>query len=123
MKIYNSHPNQTKIAEQLVSNHTSSQSKEPNANELCERCQKNKSSIGVIIQGIYYKLCTDCKPLPKVSSGHARWARSVDLEDHEADIQQPYGADGQPNSKFVKLYPKQASAIFSDEQIKDILRS
>jgi hypothetical protein len=102
---------------------TSSVSKEPSANELCERCHQNKSSIGVVIQGVYYKLCMACKPLPKVSSGHARWSRSIDLEDHEADVQQPYGADGKPNATFVKLYPKQASAVFSDEQIKDILRS
>lgn len=72
---------------------------------------------------MYYKICSSCKPLPKVSSGHARWSRTIDAEDHEADIQQPYGADGKPNATFVKLYPEQARAVFSEKQIKDILRN
>lgn len=89
----------------------------------CEICNLNESSLGVIIQGVYYKICAECKPRPQVSSGHARWARSVDLEDHEADIQQPYNADGTRNATFVKLYPKQARAVFSEKEIEDTLRS
>jgi hypothetical protein len=92
-------------------------------NEICEICKRNKASLSAIIQGVYYKfLCEDCKPAPNVSSGHARWARDIDLQDHEADIQQPYGKDGKPNPHFIRLYPKQAKAVFSEKQMRDASR-
>lgn len=86
----------------------------------CAICKTNPATISAIIDGVYYKaLCASCKPLPKVSSGHARWQRDIDVIDHEADIQQPYNSDGSINAKFAKLYPKQAKALFSDKQIRD----
>lgn len=87
----------------------------------CALC-KNKAEIGVIVKGKYLKLCLDCKPLPKVSSGYAEWERGRDLEDHQFDVLQPYGANGKPNPDFIKAYPKQARAVFTDEQINDTLR-
>ena len=54
----------------------------------------------------------------QVSSGDARWQRTIDLENHEADIQQPYNADGSINVRFARLYPKQAAALFSKEQLR-----
>lgn len=85
---------------------------------LCERCNKRNAEYGAIIQGIYYHLCGQCMPRSKVSSGHARWERSIDLEDHEADIQQPYNADGSINPDFARLYPKQAAALFTPDQLR-----
>lgn len=85
---------------------------------LCENCQKKPAELGVVLDGVYRKLCYGCKPKPQVSSGHARWSRGIDLEDHEADIQQPYNADGSVNTRFAKFYPKQAKAIFTDEQLR-----
>lgn len=87
---------------------------------LCEICLKNPATSSAIIQGVYYKnVCDSCKPNSRISSGHARWERSIDAEDHEADIIQPYGADGGINPKFAKLYPKQAKALFTDEDIRN----
>lgn len=53
-----------------------------------------------------------------MSSGHARWNRSIDTEDHEHEIQQPYNADGSINTKFAKLYPMQAGKLFTPEEIR-----
>lgn len=92
---------------------------------LCEICQTNPSSCAAIIQGKYYRsVCEVCKVSnAKVSSGHARWSRSIDVEDHEADIQQPYNSDGTINIKFAKLYPKQAKALFNEKQLRDANRN
>jgi hypothetical protein len=54
-----------------------------------------------------------------VSSGDARWQRTIDAEDHEAEIQQPWNADGSINTRFAKLYPTQAAALFSEKEIRD----
>lgn len=90
---------------------------------ICEKCKKNPSSHSAIVAGIYYKhLCDDCKiDLGKnqtPSSGHARWSRGIDLEDHEADIQQPWNADGTPNARFAKMYPKQAHAVLTEDELR-----
>lgn len=85
----------------------------------CQNCKIRPASIGVIINGDYRDLCYECKPLPQVSSGAARWDRSIDLEDHEHEIQQPYNSDGTINARFAKLYPKQAKALFNDKQLRD----
>lgn len=85
----------------------------------CQICKINKATLSAIINGVYYKnLCASCKPLTRVSSGHARWARDIDIQDNEAEIQQPYNADGTVNTRFAKLYPEQARAIFTEEQIR-----
>lgn len=95
---------------------------------ICENCKKNPSNLSAIIQGVYYAdLCYDCKTdltanISAVSSGHARWSRSVDLEDHEHEIQQPYNKDGTPNTRFMKLYPEQAKALFSEEDMRNANR-
>lgn len=89
------------------------------SSETCENCHQNPAEIGIIVEGKYSKVCADCKPLPQISSGHARWERGVDLEDHEAEIMQPYNADGTINARFAKLYPKQAKALFNDKQLRD----
>lgn len=87
----------------------------------CEICHDNVGTFSAIIDEIYYKnLCLKCKSKNiKISSGHARWARSVDLEDHEADIMQPFNADGSINTRFAKLYPKQAAELFDQQQLRD----
>lgn len=86
--------------------------------KLCAICNKNKGSIGAIIDGVYRRVCHECRAKPIVSSGHARWERGIDLEDHEGDIQQPYNSDGSINAKFARLYPKQAQALFTPAQLR-----
>lgn len=91
---------------------------------LCLICNQNPATASAIVQGTYYRsVCSSCKAQPNVSSGHARWERSIDAEDHEFDIMQPYGADGKPNAQFVKAYPRQSAALFSQEEMDKIIRS
>lgn len=86
----------------------------------CELCRIRPAAVSAIVDGVYHKaVCHYCKPLPQVSSGHARWERDLDAQDHEADIQQPYNADGTINARFAKLYPQQAAALFTSEQIRN----
>lgn len=87
--------------------------------EKCDVCLINNSEISAVIDGVYYKnVCLPCNGKDQVSSGHARWLRSIDAEDNEAAIQQPYNSDGTINTRFAKLYPKQAAALFSDEELR-----
>ena len=90
----------------------------------CDICHQNSSSCSAIVDGVYYKdVCDSCKLLNnKVSSGHATWSRSIDVEDNEAEIQQPYNADGTINTRFAKLYPTQAKALFTEEQLRNAER-
>lgn len=75
--------------------------------------------MSAIIDGVYHKnVCGTCNAKANVvSSGHARWARSIDAEDREADVQQPYNADGSINVRFAKMHPVQAKALFTSEEI------
>lgn len=71
----------------------------------------------------YREVCGSCKLSNNiVSSGHASWSRTIDIEDHEADVQQPYNSDGTINTRFAKLYPKQAKVLFTEEQIRNANR-
>lgn len=91
--------------------------------KTCVRCDLNLAETSVIVNGVYIKdVCNTCKAVIapiKTSSGHARWARGIDLEDHEADIQQPFSSNGTINVKFAKLYPKQARALFTPKQLRE----
>lgn len=85
----------------------------------CQICETNPATGSAIVNGVYLKnVCEDCKAIPHVNSGHARWSRTIDGEDHEADIQQPYQSDGSPNPKFAKLYPRQAKQLFTKGEIR-----
>lgn len=88
--------------------------------KLCEICGVNTGDVSAIINGVYHRdVCSSCNGKSAVvSSGHARWMRSVDAEDHEADIQQPYNSDGTINTRFAKLYPEQARALFSEDELR-----
>lgn len=92
---------------------------------ICLKCHKNQSSHSAVVNGVYYKhICDDClSGASQVSSGHARWNRSVDLEDHQFDLAQPYNADGSPNADFIKMYKKQSEALFSKEDMDKALRA
>lgn len=92
---------------------------------LCEICGINSGTVSSVISGVYYKsVCSSCNgKSATVSSGHARWSRSVDVEDHQADLLQPHNADGSINAEFCKRYPQQSKAVFTDEQIVKALRS
>jgi len=76
-----------------------------------------------VIGGVYYpNIChahiSQLSKKQRPSSGHAAWERGRDLEDHEADIAQPYSADGKPNPVFIRAYPEKARQHFSDEEIR-----
>lgn len=89
----------------------------------CSECKAKEATIRAMIEGVYYSgLCAACKATlsvgQSVSSGHARWARGIDLEDNEAVIQQPRNVDGTPNRKFIRLYPQQAAAVLTEEEMR-----
>ena len=90
----------------------------------CDLCGK-EATLSAVVNGVYYKhICVYCNSKgSQVSSGHARWERGLDAEDREADIQQPYNSDGTINTRFAKLYPKQAEALFSKEELDKAIRS
>lgn len=95
-------------------------------NGTCESCLKNKSSgVSAIVNSVYYRqICSDCLTRARqVSSGYARWSRGIDLEDHEHEIMQPYNADGTINTRFAKLYPKQAKTLYTDGELRDANRN
>lgn len=88
----------------------------------CNNCGNSPApNEQYIIRGTYYRnLCNPCyQELSDnpVSSGDARWQRTLDAEDHEAEIQQPYNADGSINTRFAKLYPRQAQQLFTSEEL------
>lgn len=86
----------------------------------CDKCLSDVSHVSsAVVKGVYYRaICAPClNEATVVSSGHARWSRSIDVEDHEHELQQPYNADGSINTRFAKLYPKQAQAIFTPEEL------
>ena len=88
---------------------------------LCESCHQNRPDTkSAVVNGIYYRnICQLCLAgRRQVSSGHARWSRSIDAEDNEWAIQQPWGADGLPNPKFIRLYPDKARNHFTEDEIR-----
>lgn len=91
---------------------------EANEKSICDSCRQNNAELGVVLDGVYKKICYSCKPKPQVNSGHARWSRSLDLEDSEWMIQQPRNADGSINTKFAKLYPDKARMLFNEEELR-----
>lgn len=90
----------------------------------CDLCGIRDGNLSAVVRGIFYKhVCIMCNSNDQVSSGHARWLRSVDAEDHQFDLAQPYNADGTPNSDFIRAYPKQSEAVFTKEQMDKAVRS
>lgn len=89
-------------------------------NNKCEVCGDETVIIGAVVNGKYYRcICHKCLSKSRqISSGHADWERGRDLEDHEHEIQQPWNADGTINTRFAKLYPKQAKSLFTDEELR-----
>jgi hypothetical protein len=92
----------------------------------CELCDNpaNKSSI---VGDIYYRrICMSCyASLMKSegeSSGLASYNRARDLENHEADVIQPFSG-GKPSPEFIHLYPERARQLFSAEEIDQATRS
>lgn len=92
----------------------------------CEKCNNNPATITAIIAGTYYKdLCVPCKHElesgQRISSGAAGWNRTIDAEDNEAAVQQPY-SEGRPNPKFIAAYPSKAAELFSTEELRNANR-
>lgn len=90
----------------------------------CLKCNLRISSRSGIIKGEYYpELCDWCVVSGQgESSGAASYNRQRDLEDHNADMVQPY-AGGLPNPEFVKLYPERARQLFSETELDSAVRS
>jgi hypothetical protein len=93
----------------------------------CDVCKDKASTGSAVIQGTYYPcICSGCKSKLQSgqtpSSGHARWMRTVDAEDHEVDTAQPWGANGKPNKTFIENYPELAKTHFTPEQLRDAYR-
>jgi hypothetical protein len=89
----------------------------------CTSCKTTEATERAVINGTYYpNICAGCRESltsgQSISSGHARWARSIDAEDHEMDIQQPFNKDGTPNRRFVRAYPEQARAVMTEDQMR-----
>ena len=88
----------------------------------CNRCYKRPSKHAGIIKGKYWpELCSPCfadlvaDQAP--SSGLASYNRQRDLEDHLADIAQPY-VGGKPSTDFIKLYPDKAKELFTPDEMR-----
>lgn len=90
----------------------------------CVICKTATATHSGVVNGTYYKhVCSACLTKKnRVSSGHARWSRTIDTEDHQADLMQPFNADGTLNVDFARMYPTQAEAIFTPEQLDRALR-
>lgn len=89
----------------------------------CFKCKSRPAEVSAILKGIYYsKLCRICLAGGHVvSSGQASYNRARDLEEHEADVIQPYEG-GLPSARFIHLYPERARQLFSDDQIDKAIR-
>lgn len=88
---------------------------------MCSRCIKRPARMSSLINGVYYRdLCYICHGEltagHTVSSGQAVYNRNRDVEEHEADIRQPY-TDGKPDAGFIHLYPEQAKRMFTPEEL------
>lgn len=92
--------------------------------EKCSSCNIHEAAKSGILHGVYHKhICELCLAgAAQVSSGHARWERSVDIEDHAFELAQPYNADGTPNADFIKAYPKQSMSVFTTEELAVAVR-
>lgn len=91
---------------------------------LCQICKLYPAEKAGIIKDIYYKnVCQTCINMSfNVSAGLASYNRARDLEEHEADIRQPYSG-GKPDSQFIHLYPERARELWSAEEIDRATRS
>lgn len=95
---------------------------------ICEVCKKRPSTGSAIINEIYYRsLCRTCKATitesaSHVSSGAADYDRGRDAEEHEADYIQPFPGN-KPSSEFIHLYPEQAKAMMTPEEIDRATRT
>jgi hypothetical protein len=92
----------------------------------CELCD-NKANRSSIINDIYYRaICMTCYAFlmsgEVISSGQAEYNRNRDVEEHEADMIQPWNGDGKPSQEFIHLYPEKAKQMFSDEELNQATR-
>lgn len=93
----------------------------------CEVCHLNPREKSSIIDDYYYKdICYGCydklAQTTAPSSGEASFDRQRDLEDHLADVIQPY-EDGKPSADFIHLYPDKAAKLFTSDEISQAERS
>ena len=89
----------------------------------CKSCKQAEAAVSGVVKGEYVSnVCRDCFQSKltdqRISSGHADYMRSRDVEDHEADIVQPYTKDGTPAPQFIQLYPERAMKMFSEQELR-----
>lgn len=90
----------------------------------CIKCRSRPGEVSAIVNDVYYaNLCSVClKSGQAVSSGQASYNRARDLEEHEAEIMQPYEG-GLPSPRFIHLYPERSRELWSEDQINQAIRS
>lgn len=52
------------------------------------------------------------------SSQYHDWRRDRQSENHRRDIIQPRKNNGEPNSDFIRAYPKEAQQYFNKEELR-----
>jgi hypothetical protein len=90
----------------------------------CGICS-SKATKSSIISGVYYaNICDSCYTarITPNSSGEAAYNRSIDIQDNEADIIQPFDGSGKPSADFIRLYPESAAKTMTQEQIEKAFR-
>ncbi len=90
----------------------------------CKKCNQANALVSGVVRGVYVTgYCRPCFNMESsrqsVSSGHAEYNRQRDFENMQADIAQPRTQDGKPSTDFIRLYPQQASKIFSESEIRN----
>lgn len=91
---------------------------------FCQICKLYPAEKAGIIKDTYYRnVCQNCINMSfNVSAGLASYNRARDLEEHEADIMQPYEG-GLPSKRFIHLYPERSRELWSEDQINQSIRS
>lgn len=82
-------------------------------------------TTSAIINGVYYPSITrkemdELTHNSSFSSGAQSNERRRQYEEHAQDTVQPYDAAGKPRAEFYRLYPEQASKVFTKDEITQV---
>lgn len=86
----------------------------------CDNCHRKLPTQSAVINGKFGEYCNDC--ISGVQRSHnprsAQYARDRDWEAHEADMLQPWDANGKPSREFIRNYPEEAHVNFTQEELE-----
>jgi len=71
--------------------------------------------MSAVFNGKYGLYCKDCLSR-KEHAGIASYSREKDREAHQADLVQPWNADGSPSKDYARLYPEMVDEMYSKEE-------